>query len=289
MGEISVIGVCYVSQTVDIMAHPALRDSEHAAIHASPGTLPAERVAITVVIPTLNAAGRLAQSLDSVAWADDVVIVDAGSFDETASIAELHGARLLTVRGTTIGKQRNAGIATARHEWILALDADETVTPELHASLARLVASDDATHAAYRVRSRNWHLGRELRHGPWGRDWKVRVFKRNARFNDARVHEHLETASNIGRLDGALLHWPYDDLGHQITKIAQYARWGAEDMHARGRRARARDVMARPAWRFVRDYFLYSGWRDGAPGFVVAIVSAFSVFLKYASLWFIAD
>lgn len=270
------------------MAHPALRDPDSATAQAA-HVLPTGHVPITVIVPTLNAAARLAASLDSVAWADEVIVVDAGSFDDTAPIAESKGARVLTVRGTTIGNQRNAGIAAARNEWILALDADETVTPELHASLSRLASSESSAHSAYRVRSRNWHLGRELRHGPWGRDWKVRVFRRGARFNDARVHEHLESATDVGQLDGTLLHRPYNDLGHQIMKIAQYARWSAEDMHAHGRRARVRDVMGRPAWRFFRDYFVYSGWRDGAAGFVVAIVSAFSVFLKYASLWFIAD
>jgi glycosyltransferase involved in cell wall biosynthesis len=276
------------------MAHPALRDSHSAAEAAeaadtAPAGAASPRVPITVVIPTLNAGAHLAASLASVAWADETVVVDAGSFDDTAAIAEAHGARVLTVRGTTIGRQRNAGIDAARHEWILALDADETVSPELRETLTRLAAETAAPHRAYRIRSRNWHLGRELRHGPWGRDWKVRVFRRDARFNDARVHEHLESPGDVGQLEGTLLHHPYRDLGHQIMKIAQYARWSAEDMHARGRRARFSDVTSRPAWRFFRDYVVYAGWRDGAAGFVVAVVSAFSVFLKYASLWFLND
>jgi glycosyltransferase involved in cell wall biosynthesis len=237
-------------------------------------------------MPTLNAARRLDASLDSVWWADEVIVVDAGSTDHTLAIARSHGARVVIVPPTTIGGQRNAGIAQARNAWILALDADEVATPELHASLVRLCNGEAPVHRAYRVRSRNWHLGRELLHGPWGRDWKLRVFSRDARYNGARVHENLESPSDVGRLDGALLHHPYEDLAHQIVKIAQYARWSADDMRARGRRARLRDVLARPAWRFVRDYVLYNGWRDGPAGFVAAVVSAFSVFLKYASLWF---
>jgi glycosyltransferase involved in cell wall biosynthesis len=248
-----------------------------------------DRLPISVVIPTLNEAPRLEAALETVAWADEVIVVDAGSADGTPTIARRHGARVLTVAGLTIGEQRNAGIESARNHWILALDADEAVTPELRDSLAQLCYSNDSAHAAYRIRSRNWHLGRELRHGPWGRDWKVRVFSRDQRFSTAKVHENLVELRDVGALDGALIHHPYRDLSHQITKIAKYARWAADDMRARGRRASVFDLLARPAWRFVRDYFLLSGWRDGAAGFVVSTVSAFSVFLKYACLLLPAD
>jgi glycosyltransferase involved in cell wall biosynthesis len=257
-------------------------------IHLEPRAPATGYVPLTVVVPTLNASSRLAAALDSVRFADEVIVIDAGSHDDTLAIARAHGARVLTVGRTTIGAQRNAGIAAARNQWILALDADEVVSTGLRDALAALCASD-ASPGAYKVRSRNWHLGRELRHGPWGRDWKVRVFTRDARFNGARVHERIEPTGRVRVLDGALLHRPYDDLAHQVVKIAQYAKWGAEDMRARGRRAGVTDVIARPVWRFMRDYLLYSGWRDGTAGFVVAVASAFSVFLKYASLWFPGD
>jgi glycosyltransferase involved in cell wall biosynthesis len=268
------------------MAHPAARlDSDAGAPTAA---LPIQRVALTVVIPTLNAAPRLADALESVWFAAEVLVVDAGSRDDTVAVARAHGARVLVVGQTTIGEQRNAGIAEARNAWILALDADEVVSAELRQSLAELCMSDTPPRA-FKVRSRNWHLGRELRHGPWGRDWKVRVFSRDARFNAARVHENIESPGDVSRLEGALLHRPYDDLAHQVMKIAQYAKWSAADMRTRGRRASVGDVIGRPAWRFVRDYVVYSGWRDGTAGFVVAVASAFSVFLKYASLWFPGD
>lgn len=244
----------------------------------------AQPVPITVVIPTLNEAPRIAEAIESVRWADEVIVADGGSTDDTAAVAERAGAHVISVPNRTIGQQRNAAIELARHNWILALDADERATPELRESLADLCGRDGAVHTAYRVRSRNWHLGRELRHGPWGRDWKIRVFSRDHRFSDARVHENLTTATNVGSLDGALIHYPYRDLSHQVTKIATYAKWAANDMRRRGRRATIADLLARPAWRFVRDYIVYSGWRDGAAGFIVATVSAFSVFCKYACL-----
>ena len=246
--------------------------------------VPAERVAISVVIPTLNEASRIEDALDSVRWADQVIVVDGGSSDKTVSLAKERGAEILVVRDRTIAEQRNAGIARARNHWVLALDADESVTPELRASLARLASSTRASPAAFRIRSRNWHLGRELRYGPWGRDWKVRVFSRDQRFAIRKVHENLELLNDVGMLAGALIHHPYRDVSHQVSKVATYARWAADDLRKGGRRPRLRDLLVRPAWRFVRDYVFMSGWRDGAPGFVVSAVSAFSVFLKYACL-----
>jgi glycosyltransferase involved in cell wall biosynthesis len=246
--------------------------------------VPLERVAISVVIPTLNEAARIEATLESVRWAEQVIVVDGGSSDRTVSIAKRCGAEVLILRGRTIAEQRNAGIAKARNRWVLALDADESVTAELRASLHRLSTAGGTSPSAYRIRSRNWHLGRELRYGPWGRDWKVRVFSRDQRFAVRKVHENLEVLDDVGTLDGALLHHPYRDLSHQVSKVATYARWAADDMRSRGRRPRVWDLILLPPWRFVRDYFVMSGWRDGGAGFVVSAVSAFSVFLKYACL-----
>jgi glycosyltransferase involved in cell wall biosynthesis len=267
--------------------NPAITTPPQRLTHASTASIalfPAERIAISVVMPTLNEASRLEEALAGLSWADEIIVVDGGSGDRTVAIARGHGAHVLTVRDQTIADQRNAGIAVARNHWVLALDADEVVTSELRESLGRLTRSGLSVPVAYRVRSRNWHLGRELRHGPWGRDWKIRVFSRDQRFEVRRVHENLSALNEVGKLEGALLHYPYRDVSHQVSKIATYARWAADDLRSRGRRAKLSDLLVRPAWRFVRDYLVLSGWRDGAPGFVVSAVSAFSVFLKYACL-----
>lgn len=252
-------------------------------------TMPPLPLPVSVVIPTLNEAPRIAGAIESVRWADEVLVADGGSTDDTVAVAERAGARVVVASGRTVGGQRNAAIEVARNRWILALDADERATDELRDSLAELCDEPQPAHTAYRVRSRNWHLGRELRHGPWGQDWKIRVFTREHRFNDARVHENLADASDVGTLRGTLMHYPYRDFPHQVTKIATYARWAAEDMRSRGRRASMLDLLARPTWRFVRDYVVYSGWRDGSAGFIVSVASAFSVFCKYASLRTISD
>lgn len=244
-----------------------------------------EQLPVTVVVATLNEAKRIRGVLGSVAWADELIVADAGSTDGTAELARSLGATVLAVPNMTIGEQRNAAIERARNEWILVLDADEAASPELRASIQRLCRGEIEPRVAFRVRSRNWHLGRELRHGPWGHDWKVRLFARTQRYTHARVHENLEHADEAGVIDGEILHRPYDDLSHQLVKIAKYSHWAALDMRARGRTAGLTDLTVRPAWRFARDYVAMSGWRDGRAGFIVSVASAFSVFCKYASLW----
>jgi glycosyltransferase involved in cell wall biosynthesis len=248
-----------------------------------------DRIPITVVIATLNEAPRLGATIEAVGWADEVIVADAGSTDATIDVARSAGARVLTIAGSTIGGQRNAAIAGARNPWILALDADEVVTPELKESLARVASGPFRSGVAYRVRSRNWHLGTELRHGPWGRDWKVRVFSSDQRYTAHRVHERLQNLENVEPLAGDLLHYPYRDLPHHVMKIAKYSRWAADDLQARGRRTTPVDILIRPFWRFVRDYLVFGGWRDGRAGFVVSVVSAFSVFCKYATLLLPSD
>src|SRR4051812_4555761 len=155
------------------------------------GAAPVFRVPLTIVIPTLNEADALSTVLPDLAWADEIIVADGGSSDGTRDMAIRLGARVLLVEGQTIGGQRNAAIAVARNRWILALDADEQVSAELREELRALTMSGETRPAVYQVRSRNWHLGGELRHGPWGNDWKLRVFTRDHRFGRNRVHENL--------------------------------------------------------------------------------------------------
>lgn len=243
------------------------------------------RLAVSIVMPTLNEASQIAQAIADLAWADEVLVVDGGSADDTAGIACRAGATVLTVTGQTIGAQRNAGISAARNRWVLALDADERVSPQLRAELAAVIAGGSRAHAAYRMKFRNHYLGRELRHGPWGRDWHVRLFTNERRFQTTRVHESLERIDDVGTLTGPIIHHPYRDIAHHVAKIVKYAKWGAEDLRARGRTAGMWELVARPAWRFLRDYIVFSGWRDGVAGFIVAALSAFAAFLKYAFLF----
>src|SRR5579862_4623630 len=153
---------------------------------------------LTVVIPTLNEAVQIGDAIADLQWADEIIVIDGGSKDDTTSIAERAGARVLVVTGQTIAGQRNAGIAAARNRWVFALDADERISPALREELGGVL--EHPRHQAYGMPFENYYLGQPLRHGPWGRDWHIRLFTNDRRFITHRVHEHLEHIEDVGHL-----------------------------------------------------------------------------------------
>ena len=221
------------------------------------------RAAITIVIPTLNEGAQIGQAVADLSWADEVIVVDGGSTRRHGRdrdrrwCACYQRARRDDRRAAKRRNRRGAQYVDSRTR------RRRTRKPQLRAELGQVVAGRNPTHAAYRMKFRNHYLGRELRHGPWGRDWHVRLFTRERRYVTHRVHEHLEPIDDVGTLTGPIIHTPYRDLAHHVAKIVKYARWGADDLHARGRTAGVWELTARPAWRFVRDYVVFSGWRDG--------------------------
>lgn len=238
---------------------------------------------VTIVIPTLNEADQIADCIGQAGWADEIIVADAGSADSTVSFARQAGALVLEGIGPTIAAQRNAAIVRARNAWIFALDADERFSEELREELTTTLSNPQ--HRAYRVRRRNFYLGSELRRGHWGRDWVTRLFARECRWRERRVHETLEFEGEPGVLRGTLLHSPYRTLSHQLEKMDRYARWGALDLYDGGRRASAWDLWARPLGRFARAYLLQGAIFDGRFGLVASALGAYTGFLKYAHLW----
>jgi len=215
--------------------------------------------------------------------ADEVIVADGGSADDTVAVARAAGATVLERTGPTIAAQRNAAIAVARHRWIFALDADERITPALAAELESVLAAP--AQAAYRVRYRNFYLGVEQTRGSWARKSGVRLFGSDRRYLERQVHESLEPVADTGELVGTILHHPYRSLAHHLEKLHRYAEWGAADLWARGKRATWSDLALRPAWRFFKEYVLGGGVLEGRRGFVLAVLDAYAGFLKYAHLW----
>jgi glycosyltransferase involved in cell wall biosynthesis len=238
---------------------------------------------VTIVIPTLNEASQIADCLRGLAWAKEVIVVDAGSSDGTAAAARSAGARVLDGAAPGIAAQRNAGIAAASNEWVFALDADERIGTELGAEVAAVVQAP--RHEAYSVKRRNLFHGHVLRRGHWGRDWVVRLFRRDRRFGGKSAHPGLQGVSDVGKLAHELEHVPYRDLRHHLDKVVTYSRMSAADLANAGRRASWSDLTLRPAFRFWREYLLHGGLFDGRLGVIHAGVSAVGVLLKYAFLW----
>ena len=238
---------------------------------------------VTAVIPTLNEANQIADCVRTVGWVDEVIVADGGSSDETPRAAAAAGAKVLQGSWRTIAAQRNAAIAAARNDWVLAVDADERVGPELAAEIGATVRSPG--HRAYAVRRANSYAGRTIRFGGWGDDWVVRLFHRDRRYVERRVHEHLERGDDVGKLRAPLLHTPYRDLSHYLEKLDRYATWGAQELAERGRHAHLADVLLRPPARFLTMYVLRLGFLDGWRGAVLSGLAGVSVFLKYVRLW----
>jgi glycosyltransferase involved in cell wall biosynthesis len=238
---------------------------------------------LTVVIPTLNEASQIAECVRGLAWAGEVIVVDAGSGDGTAAAARAAGARVVDGVAPGIAAQRNAGIAAARHEWVFALDADERIGPDLAAEVAAVATAP--RHEAYRVKRRNLFRGQLLRRGHWGRDWVVRLFRRDRRFGGPTAHPGLQGVTDFGALTHELEHTPYRDLRHHLEKLIACSRMSAADLAAGGRRASWSDLALRPAARFWREYLVHGSVFDGRLGVIHAGVSAVGVFLKYAFLW----
>lgn len=240
---------------------------------------------LTVVIAARDEAANIAACIESVRWADEILVAEQGSSDATVDVARTAGAVVLKTDATTIGLQRNAAIARAANEWILVVDADERGTPELRDEIARLLAAPSPSHDAYRVPRRNVFLRREIKHGGWERDRPVRLFRSSLQYNDSRVHEHVITTQAPGTLRSALWHYPYSSLRQYFDKFNRYSEWWAEQRFARGQRVSARDLWLRPPGRFFKMYFLQLGCLDGMHGLVLAGLASASVLAKYARLW----
>ena len=244
------------------------------------------RPPISACVITLNEADRIEACLDSLAFCDEIVVVDSGSTDATRELAAAHGARVLLRAFDGYRTQKDHAVRNARQDWILFLDADERVTPALRASIE---AARDAGFAAtgYRCARATEYFGAFLRHGNAYPDRVLRLFdRRHGGFRgDREIHEHVEVDGPVATLAGDLEHHAYRSLDDQLQRLERYARMMAAHLHDAGRRARRVNILINPAWRFLRGYLLRGGFRDGWRGLVYASVEARYVREKFIRLW----
>ncbi len=239
---------------------------------------------LSVTIITLDEAAHIAAAIESVSWADEIIVVDAGSRDETVRLARERGAAVHERPWTTWSDQKNAAAALARHDWILSLDADERISPPLAQEIRALMAADPPMRG-YRMPRVTFHLGRWIRTTDFYPDYQTRLYdRRSARWRNLKVHESVEVDGTVGTLHHELQHFSFRDLADQIARINRYTTIAAEELLARGQRATLLDLLAHPPAAFLRNYVLRRGFMDGVPGLTISLVNAWGVFVKYAKL-----
>jgi glycosyltransferase involved in cell wall biosynthesis len=243
---------------------------------------------LSVIVITRDEAANIEDCLRSVAFADERVVLDNGSRDDTVALARAAGARVIEVPDWPgFGPQKNRALDAARGDWVLALDADERVSDELaHAIRAAVAAPPGAGAPAYELSRRSLFCGQWMRASGWYPDRVLRLFARGrARFSDDLVHERVLFDGPVRTLPGALVHHSIPTLESALDKMNRYSSGRAQDLLARGRRGGLGSALAHGLWAFVRTFLLKRGFMDGRLGFVLAVVNAETSYYRYLKMW----
>lgn len=240
---------------------------------------------ISAIIITKNAGTMIRRCLESVAWADETIVVDSGSTDDTADICRALGVRFtVTPDFPGFGAQKNRALDAASGDWVFSIDADEWVTPELRDEM-RAVMADPAAAPAYALPRRSSFCGREMKHSGWWPDYVVRLFRRGAaRFSEDLAHERLVVTGVTLKLRQPLMHEAISSMEQMLGKMNLYSSASARMLHARGRKASIGTAVLHGSWAFFRTYVLRRGFLDGREGFILAVANAEGSYYRYIKL-----
>ena len=249
------------------------------------------RKTISAVLITHNEAENLPDCLASLQdWVDEIVVVDNHSSDDTVRIAQQHGAKVLqTPDWPGFGVQKNRALDLATCDWVLSIDADERVTPELMAEIQSILATEPMLKT-YEIPRLSWYCGKFIRHAGWRPDFVLRLFERgSARFSDDLVHERVVPTGEVGQLKHALLHYSYRNFSQVLHKVNAYSSASAQQAFASGKRSSVAGALGHGAWAFFRTYVLRAGFLDGSHGLALSISNAQTSYYKYLKLWQMAQ
>ncbi len=242
---------------------------------------------LSVIIISKNAATQIKTCLESVKFADEIIVLDSGSTDATVNICQQYTSKVFVTDWPGYGIQKNRAIAKATGKWILSLDADEHLTPELQQTIQQIIKTD-GEYAAYALHRRSSFCGHYIKYGDWARDYCLRLFKAGqAQFEEVPVHERLIVTGKIAKIKGTLLHDSYPDLDSMLVKMNSYSSLGAKLLHEKGKRASLSKALLRGLWRFIRGYIFRLGFLDGKAGFILALTTAEATFYRYAKLMYL--
>ena len=242
--------------------------------------------ALSVIVITKNEESNIRECLTSVCWAEEIVLVDGGSEDQTVELARSLGAKVFERPWDGYGAAKNYALSHCTGEWILWLDADERVTEELANEISQRLRSNDTRFNGFQIARRAYFLGRWMKHSGWYPGHVLRLFRKGTgRFSERKVHEQLVVEGEIGRLKFDLLHFTDPNLFHYFEKFNRYSSLAAEELGEHGQRFDFLQLLVRPPWVFFKMYLIRAGFLDGMQGFILSVLSACYVFTKYAKLW----
>ncbi|MCK4856449.1 MAG: glycosyltransferase family 2 protein [candidate division Zixibacteria bacterium] len=239
---------------------------------------------LSVIIITRNEEKNIARALESVKFADQIVICDSYSTDETVAIAERYDCKIIQQEFIGFGPAKQATLEQATGDWVLSLDADEEIDATLQEQIQQAINSNE--YDAHRLNRISSFLGRWIKHSGWYPDYLLRLFRREkGSFTSDTVHESVVVNGRIGRLSGHIRHHTDPDITHYLAKLDRYTSLSAQALADRKKAFRCSSLLVKPPAIFIKMYFLRSGWRDGIEGLLLALFSSFHVLCKYARLW----
>jgi len=242
---------------------------------------------LSAIVITKNEAANIGACLDSLAFCDERIVVDCGSTDETMQIARGKGARVEHHEWRGFGPQKNFALSLAGGTWVLSIDADERVPPELAASIKAAIARGDAD--AWEFPRLNSFCGRPMRHSGWYPDYVLRLFRRGtAKFDDVIVHERVICQGRVKRLPAPLIHYPVRKLEDALSRVDRYSTASAQAIVTAGRKVSFLTGIGHGLYSFLRTYILRAGFLDGAEGFLLAVANAEGSYYRYMKAWLAA-
>lgn len=244
------------------------------------------RAKITVLIPTFNEENNIRDCLESVKWADEILVVDSFSSDRTVEISREFTDRIIQHEYINSATQKNWAIPQATHPWVLVVDSDERVTPGLRDEIVSVLQGDGNGYDGFYIYRINHFLGKRINHCGWNRDDVLRLFRRDkGRYQDREVHADVVLEGKSTHLKGKFLHFTFRNFEQYFKKFDRYTTQAAGDRARKTSKVRWYHLTLRPAFRFFKQYVLRAGFLDGREGLIICSLAAFSVFMKYAKLW----
>lgn len=239
---------------------------------------------LSVIIITKNESAHIVGCLQSVAWADEIIVLDSGSVDDTVDLCRAVTDKVYSTDWQGFGIQKQRALDKATGDWVLSIDADEIVTPELKLEIQQAIQIGDMN--GFEIPRLSNYCGRQMRHGGWFPDYVLRLFRRDCgRFTDHVVHERIVVDGNTDRLNTPFLHDAFVDFEEVLHKVNNYSTLGATVLYERGVRSSLRKAIMKGVWTFIRTYFLKAAFLDGQQGLMLAISNAEGAYYKYVKLW----